>query len=292
MPRDLYEVLGVSKNASAEEITKAYRKLSAKLHPDRNPGDKDAEAKFKEVQNAYEVLNDAEKRKKYDLYGEAAANGFPGGAGGFPGAGHVDPRMAEELFKTFFGNAGGVNVEDLFGAGSGRRQRRSQQAQEIESEVTIPFETAVLGGSISINVGGRTIDVKVPPGIDSGKKLRVPASATGTANVLLKVQVAEHPYFERHGNDIHLEVPVSISEALLGTKVEVPTVSGDRLTVKIPPGTSSGARIRLKGKGVRDGDQYLVIKIVAGPVNDQVRQLAEQLRQQQAFDPRLSVPWR
>lgn len=311
MPRDHYEVLGVSKSASEDEIKKAYRKLAGKYHPDRNPGDKDAEAKFKEASAAYEVLSDKEKRQKYDTFGHAGENfqgGFPGGGGGFPGGFHaggqqVDPAMAEELFRNLFGGVGspggaGGGFEDMFGGGGPKRGRGGKRARsapppDIESEVTVPFDTAATGGKVTIAVGGREIDVRIPAGITDGKRLRVPASATGTADVYLRVKVDPHPYFTRDGNDVLLEVPVGIAEAVLGTKVEVPTIDGSRLTVKIPPGASGGSRIRLRGKGINGGDQYLIVKVIAvAPADERSRELIEEFARLNPQDPRAKVLWK
>jgi len=157
----------------------------------------------------------------------------------------------------------------------------------------VPFDVAAHGGTVSINVSGRTIDVKVPAGIEDGKKLRVPASATGSADVYLRVRIAPHPYFKRDGNDITLEVPITVAEAVLGAKVEVPTPDGARLTVKVPPGTSSGSRIRLRGKGLSGGDEYLVIKVVApAAADDRSRELMEEFAKLNPHDPRANVPWK
>ncbi len=310
MPRDPYEVLGVSRTATQEEIQKAYRKLSKKYHPDRNPGDKQAENAYKEVQEAYEILSDPQKRAAYDRYGFAGPppGGFPGGFGGAEQV-HLDPEMAEELFRHFMGGFGSRrsgfggfpfdNLEDLFGAATARgrrptsRVRATPSVEPIESEIRVPFLTAANGGTVTIRIGGREIEVKVPPGIEEGKKLRVPAEATGGPDVLLKVHIEPHPYFRREGNDILLDVPITIAEAVLGTRVEVPTIRGERLEVKVPPGTSSGTRLRLRGKGIAGGDQYLVFKIVVPPgeVDAKSRELISEFAQRNPYQPRAYVPW-
>jgi DnaJ-class molecular chaperone len=307
MPRDPYDVLGVPKSASADDIQKAYRKLSKKYHPDRNPGDKQADATYKEVQAAYEVLSDPQKKANYDRFGHAGPPGagpFPGG--GFPGAGFggggaaVDPKAAEELFQTLFagggpGGAAGFDLGELFGGGRrGKGRSRPRRADPVESDITVPFDVAARGGAVAIEVGGRRIEVKVPAGIDTGKKLRVPPEATGGPEVLLKVAVAPHPYFRRDGNDLLLDVPISLPEAVLGGKVEVPTLDGARLEVKVPPGTSSGAKLRLRGKGIAGGDQYLVFKVVVPPgaVDAESRELVEEFAARNPQSPRANVPWR
>jgi curved DNA-binding protein len=311
MPRDPYDVLGVSKSASPEEIQKAYRKLSKKYHPDRNPGDKQADATYKDVQAAYEILSDPKKREAFDRFGFAGppqggfpGGGFPGGVNFSPGGSvNVDPEVAEELFKNLFGGGfgGGAGSEgpdlgDLFSGGRRRTRSRATRrpAEAVESEVTVPFEVAAKGGSVGIQIDGRHIDVRVPAGIEEGKKLRVPAAATGSADVLLRVKIAPHPYFRREGNDLYLDVPISVSEAVLGGKVEVPTLDGTRLEVKVPPGTSGGAKLRLRGKGVGGGDQYLVFKVVVPPgkVDEKSRELIEEFAKRNPQNPRANVPWR
>ncbi|HEY2784579.1 MAG TPA: DnaJ C-terminal domain-containing protein [Fimbriiglobus sp.] len=298
MPRDLYEVLGVTKNSSADEVKKAYRKLAQKYHPDRNPGDKDAEAKFKEVSTAYEVLSDADKRSKYDRFGHAGPSmgGFTGE--GFPGGGPtMDTQAAEELFRNLFGGGGGeVSFEDLLGGGRRGRtrggSRRPRVPEPLDAEVTVPFDVAAKGGSVSIAVGNREISVKIPPGFEDGKKLRVPASATGGPDVHLKVRVAPHPYFQRTGNDVTLEVPVGVAEAVLGGTIEIPTPDGERAHVKVPPGTSGGSRLRLRGKGMSGGDLYLLFKIVTPTkLSDAARDLMQKFAQAAPYDPRANVPW-
>lgn len=292
MAKDFYEILGVPRNASADEIKTAYRKLAGKYHPDRNPGNKEAEAKFKELASAYDVLSDAEQKAKYDRFGEVG-----GGSGGFPG-GNVNQADADEIFRTVFGGgAGGADGFDLGGMFGGaqrsRRQRTRQPQPDVETEIDVPFETAARGGTISISVGGRTIDVKIPAGIDTGKKLRVPASATGATDVYLKVKIAEHEYFRRDGADVLLDVPISVPEAILGGKVDVPTVDGSTLTVKILAGTSSGARLRLRGKGINGGDQYLVFKIVVPAKPDErTQELMTEFAERNPLDVRQSAAWR
>ncbi|HEY1190518.1 MAG TPA: J domain-containing protein [Gemmata sp.] len=314
MPRDPYEVLGVSKSATAEEINKAHRKLSKKYHPDRNPGDKQADANYKEVQSAHDILGDPAKKEQYDRYGFAGTQsgfpgggGFPGGAGGFGGgfpggAGgpQLDPEAAQRLFDLFgggMGGAGGPDLGDLFGGG--RRKSRPKgrpRAEPIESEVTVPFDVAANGGSVALEIGGRRIDVKVPGGIEEGKKLRVPADATGGQEVLLKVKIAPHPFFRREGNDLYLDVPLALPEAILGAKVDVPTLDGSKLalvTVTVPPGTSSGRKLRLRGKGIGGGDQYLVFKVEVPPgqVDEKSRELIDEFAKRNPQAPRAGAPW-
>ncbi|VTR99015.1 molecular chaperone : Heat shock protein DnaJ-like protein OS=Planctomyces maris DSM 8797 GN=PM8797T_24486 PE=4 SV=1: DnaJ: CTDII [Gemmata massiliana] len=310
MPRDPYEVLGVSKSATPDEINKAYRKLSKKYHPDRNPGDKQADASYKEVQAAHDILGDANKKSQYDQFGFAgpqsgfSGGGFPGGGfpgGGFPGAGGgaMDPEAAQRLFDMFgggMGGQGGPDLSDIFGGGKRKTRTRSRHAEPIESEVTVPFDVAANGGSVALEVGGRRIDVKVPAGIEEGKRLRVPADATGGPEVLLKVKIAPHPFFRREGNDLYLDVPLTVVEAVLGAKVDVPTLDGSKLallTVTVPPGTSSGRKLRLRGKGVSGGDQYLVFKVEvpSGKVDDKSRELIEEFAKLNPQNLRTEAPW-
>jgi DnaJ-class molecular chaperone len=306
MAGDYYETLGVSRKASEDEIKNAYRKLARQYHPDRNPGDKQAEAKFKEIQEAYDVIGDKAKRGQYDRFGAAGPHrGFQGaGPGGFnfnfggPGAGgfqQMDPAQAADLFRQFFGGGGGpADMESMFGAGArgrtGTRRRRPAEPQEVESEVSIPFLVSATGGSINLQIDGRELSVKIPPGVEDGQALRLHGQAPGGGDLRLKLRIQEHPYFRREGRNIVLEVPISVAEAMLGGQVEVPTLAGPRLTVKIPPGTSSGTRLRLRGRGIVDGDQLVQIKVVVPAAKDaRSKELATELGRLHPEDPRAGL---
>ncbi|HEX3152483.1 MAG TPA: DnaJ C-terminal domain-containing protein [Gemmataceae bacterium] len=307
MPRDHYEVLGVSKSASADEIAKAYKKLARQHHPDRNPGDKQAESRFKEIQNAYDTLSDPKKKGIYDQFGTdvppgAAGGGFPGGFQ-FPGGGggqQIDPEMAQEVFRRMFGGGGGGGgFEDLFGGGGNRgrgrgRGRPQPSAETVDVEAHVPFLTAAMGGTIGLRVGDRDIDVRVPAGFEDGKKLRVAGQGEYGEDIVVTVRIAPHPYFRREGKDILIDVPISIPEAVVGGKVEVPTVAGKRVTVKVPPGTSSGSRVRLPGMGIGGGDQYLVMKVVVpkGKPDDRTKEIMDEYAKLHPDDVRIDVPWR
>jgi DnaJ-class molecular chaperone len=307
MPRDPYEVLGVARTASDDDIKKAYRKLARQFHPDRNPGDKQAEAKFKEVQEAYDLLSDKDKRAQYDQFGFTAGPGQGGPGGpfrwqGFEGQ-NINPEDLNDILRQFGmggmggmggrGGMGGIDPEELFGGARPRgRGRRQRPAEAVESEITVPFLTAARGGTVQLSVDGRQIDVKIPPGFEDGKKLRLAGQAPGGGDLLLAVRVEPHAYFKREGNDVVLEVPISIPEAVLGGKVDVPTVDGSTLTVKVPPGTSTGSRLRLRGKGVAGGDQYLSFKIMGAPAaNERSRELIEEFARLNPQNPRAGLGW-
>ncbi len=288
---DFYQVLGVGKNASEDEIKKSYRKLAREYHPDRKPDDKQAAEKFKQIQQAYDVLGDAEKRKKYDMYG-AGFEGMGGGNYGHPGSGPID---LEQIFGG--GGAGGVDFGDLFGGGfggGGQRRTRPRKGRDIQSEITIPFHLAAEGGKYELSIhrgsGRETLTATIPEGIHQGATIRLAGqgepSMTGgpPGDLLVKVKIAPHPYFKRDGANILLEVPITITEAILGAKIDVPTLSAGEVTVTVPPGTSSGAKLRLRGKGVLDkktkqkGDQLITIKVtVPKTISEEAKKLAEQL---------------
>lgn len=264
-----YTVLGVAKSASIDEIKKAYRKLARDTHPDLNPGDKVAEARFKEVSVAYDVLSDEDKRRDYDEFGDAVFNaGFDSdrarahgarfGGGGFGG--------------SPFGGAGGgfdfSNLDDLmrqFGGGGGRGPGSMRQpGRDLEASMTLGFMEAIRGGERGLSVARprangsvrtESIQVRIPPGVSDGGKLRIPrkgGEGTGgspAGDLWIQVRVEPHPVFRLKGRDLEFDLPITLSEALLGARVEVPTPDG-RATLTIPPGTNSHARLRLKGRGV------------------------------------------
>lgn len=308
MAKDYYETLGVSKSASADEIKKAYRKLSRQYHPDVKPGDKAAEAKFKEVQQAYDVVGDADKRKKYDQFGPAFDQaGGPGGGfnwQGGPGGG------AQFDFADLFGQ-GGIDLGDIFGGGAFGRggpkgRGRSRKGQDVQATIQVPFTVAAQGGehAVTMTVGDRSerLTVKIPAGVDNGSVIRLggqgqPGVGSGAAgDLLVTIQVAPHPYFRREGNNLLVDIPVTITEAALGAKVDVPTLSDGIVSMSIPAGSASGMKLRLRGKGVVDlktkerGDQYAVLKIVTPKQLDEASQeLLRKFAEKNPQDPRAGL---
>jgi curved DNA-binding protein len=297
MAKDYYDVLGVGKTASADEIKKAYRKLALKYHPDRNPGDTKAEARFKEITEAYAVLSDADKRKQYDQFGAA---GF-------------EQRFSQEdiyrnfdvgdMFRDF-----GFNTDDifshLFGGGQFRGQSpfgrqgsfRAARGQDYLLNLTIPFHTAILGGQqrIEFRRDGQLeqLQVRIPAGVEPGQKLRISGKGGASPNggpagdLLIEVGVEGDSRFRREGKDLLVTVTIPFSTACLGGKAEVPTLTGSK-TVKIPAGISSGGRIRLKGFGVpasggrAAGDLYAVVAVaVPARLTANQRELLEKLREE------------
>ena len=302
--RDYYEILGISRTASEAEIKRAYRRLAREYHPDVNEAP-DAAAKFSQVGEAYEVLGDKEKRKMYDYMGHAGV-----GAGGPAGPGGRQQWSAQGVdFASIFGKMGGVGVEDIFGGGAqrGRRLRRRRRGEDLEYALSLDFLQAVGGVTTSIDVQRPTesgdftserIEVKIPAGVDDGSRVRVrdkggPGIGGGPAgDLFIVVQVHAHPYFVRDGLDVYVDLPISVTEALLGAKIEIPTLDGPA-TLAVPAGTSSGMKLRLKGKGVANprtskrGNHYAVVKIVAPKsISPAGRKLAEQLAESESFNPR------
>ena len=290
--RDFYDVLGVPRSASDEEVKKAYRKLAMKYHPDRNKGQTDGEARFKEAKEAYEILSDKEKRAAYDRFGHAGVDPSMAAAAGAGGAGGFD---FGEMFRH--ARAGGESgdsgsetfhfegdPEELFGGlfGGMRGARRSstprpRKGADIGYRMTVSLEQAAHGFDTHITVPGddgenRTLEVKIPAGIRDGQKVRVvgrghPGQNGGPAgDVLVEIQLEPHPRFEREGDDLVTRSTISQPVAALGGEIEVPTLDG-RVTMTIPPGTQPGRRFRLRGKGVKGmksgefGDLYVQVQV-------------------------------
>ena len=299
--RDYYEVLGVSKGASDADIKKAYRRLARKLHPDVNPGDKAAQKRFQEVQEAYEVLKDEEKRRAYDRFGQAGPGFDPRAAAGSPGGPGFSGGVPFEGFHFESGDLG-----DLFGNlfGGGRRAAAGPQpGEDLRGQIEVPFRDAVLGGTASLSLRrekecptcggtgrvGKTVcstcrgegvvveservRIKIPEGTLDGGTIRVPGKGTPgfrggpVGDLYVSVRVTPHPYFERHGNDIHGVVPITIKEAYAGAEIDVPTIHGT-VRARIPAGTQGRQRFRLRGKGVRDprtgatGDHLYTVRVM------------------------------
>ena len=322
--KDYYEVLGVKKTSTEDEIKKAYRKLAMKHHPDRNPGNKQAEERFKDINEAYAVLSDKKKRAQYDQFGpsgfsqrysqEDIFRGFDisdlfkdlgfsqndvfsrifGGAGG----GGRRAKTQHGGFGDLFGQRGGQNYDfgDSYPGGYPDQETGMGKGQDVEMEMPLTFQEAAAGGEkkIRFNRGNRIeeVTVKIPAGIESGKKLRLSGKGGDgmrgmpAGDLYLKVNVAEHPTFKRDGSDITVEKEIRLSEALLGTTTEVPTLEGPK-HIKIPAGTQSHSRIRLKGFGLPrlqgggKGDEFVRI-IVKTPktLSEKQKRLVEELKKE------------
>jgi molecular chaperone DnaJ len=373
--QDYYELLGVPRKATAKDIRNSFRKLARKYHPDLNPGDKSAEEKFKQLQEAYDVLSDSKKRQMYDQYGFYSDNMPPGGPGAGPGRDGEAPDVNFDFGGYDFGGGagtagGGASFRDLFSQffsgsrGSAGMEPEHEPGGDLEYQIEIDFWDAVRGavkklsitrldtcetchgtgavglpqtcptchgtgtiqqqaGKMKFNVpctrcggtgklrtvcktcGGEgrvrrteTIDVRIPAGVANGARVRVPGKGnSGTmgappGDLYLRVIVKPHEFFERRGNDLYTKIPVTVSEATLGAKIEVPTIDG-RSLVRIPPGTNSGKTLRLKEKGVPSarngarGDQYVEIQVVVPPPTDErVRNLMKELETVAPGDPR------
>lgn len=294
MARDYYDVLGVARTATADEIKKAYRRLARKFHPDVNKA-KDAEQKFKEINEAYDVLSDKDKRAAYDQFGHAGV-GMGGGApgrGGRPGPGGTYGPYGPGGARTYtwMNEEGGVgfNLEDLLGEmlGGGRRRaararREPEKGRDVEHPVNLSFEEAVWGTKLRVQLQKpdergkmvtETIEIKIPPGVAEGSRVRVrgkgdPGMGGGPpGDLYIVTHIKEHPYYRREDGDIYIDLPLTVGEAVRGAKVTIPTIDGPTV-LSVPPGTSSGQKLRLRGKGAPDlktqkrGDQYVEVKIV------------------------------
>jgi DnaJ-class molecular chaperone len=298
--RDPYDVLGVQKTDTESAIRTAYRKLAKKHHPDLNPGKPEAAERFKEISAAYGILSDAEKRARYDR-GEidAAGNEVPpqrpfyrdygDAAGRQRYQADVSPEDLDSIFAHSFGDSG-------FFAHGARGQRFSARGADAHYTLTVGFLDAANGTTRRITLPeGRTLDVRIPAGVHDGHVLRLkgqgmPGLGGGPAgDALVEIAVAPHPLFRREGDDIVIELPVTIQEAVLGASLEVPTIKG-KVRLTVPPSSGSGTRLRLRGRGIRHGHQYVQLHIVLPPGEEP--ELSEFLRSwkpKRAFDPRAGL---
>lgn len=293
MAKDFYKVLGVPKGASKDEIRKAFKKLARQYHPDVNPGDKKAEDKFKEISEAYDVLSDEKKRKKYDTYGSADFDGFGGGPGRSSRSYYssYNPYESSNKYSTQFefGDLGDI-FGDIFGAGAGAQagthqsrrsagfnpayeQNSARKGRDLSFTIDLDLNEAVAGCEKKIRLpNGTTFKVKIPEGVESGSKVRLsgkgePGYNGGPAGDLFIIpQIKEHEYFKREGDDLYLHLPISVVEALKGAKIKVPTLDG-AVNMKIPAQAQSGQKLRLKEKGVpniktkKRGDLYIILEV-------------------------------
>jgi curved DNA-binding protein len=306
--KDYYKILGVSKTADAKEIKRAYRRLARELHPDVNPGDAKAEERFKEVNEAYEVLSDPEKRSKYDRFGASwqqyqRMGGDPSGfdwsqwaRGGAPGGTRVE--FSGDLGDLFGGDAGGFSdfFSALFGdmglrsGGFGRRSRGGMRGRDLEQPVQVTLEEVIHGTRRLLEKDGRRLEVKIPRGVKTGARIRIAGEGTPgsvgrpAGDLYLKVTVAPHAVFTREGDDLRREINLDLYTAILGGEVRVDTLDG-HVTLKVPPETQSGRTFRLRGKGMpklrqadRRGDLYVKVRVsLPQKLNEREKQLFREL---------------
>ncbi|MBO3143491.1 DnaJ C-terminal domain-containing protein [Dermatophilus congolensis] len=324
LDKDFYAVLGVKPGADDKEIKKQYRKMAREYHPDTHKNDPVAEAKFKEIGEAYAVLSDAEQRRQYDAI-RAMGGGGPrftaGGPGGMPGGG----AGFDDLLGGLFGNAGGFggarrtagaapNLEDLLGMfgqqgsgagnmGFGTAGTRPPKGRDVHATATLSFKQAVNGDTVVVNgVSGKPITARIPAGVKDGATIRLrgkgessPMAGGEAGDILLKVTVKPHPVFRLEGNDLVVDVPVTFAEAALGATISVPTLGGNPVKLKLPAGTPSGRSLRVRGRGVpakgTPGDLRARIQVtVPQRLTDEARAAIEALRAQESdFDPRAEL---
>lgn len=305
--KDPYHILGVSRGADADEIKRAYRKLAKQHHPDRNPGNPQAAEKFKEVQAAYEVLGDTQRRQQYDQFGAGGPR---------PDFHHWDSHAAHrhrpDMGGFDFGNVGDLSsiFEQFFGGGGGRgrpaQAARAAPGADLEHGVQVSFEEALAGTQREVVLsspdgGTERISFRVPAGVTDGQRIRVRGKGHlgqgGRGDLLITCRVAPHRFFRREGDDLYLDAPLTILEATLGAKITVPTLTGSA-SVSIPGGTGSGAKLRLRGHGVpaKDGDNagdlFVVLKIQPPKeLTPEAREMLESLQDQLDDDPRQNLDW-
>ena len=289
---DLYQRLGIKRGASEAEVKKAYRSLAKQLHPDRNQDNPKAAERFNQVTQAYDILSDKDKRARYDRgeldeEGNPKFGGFGGGGGAGFGGGGARPRGAPEGFGGAFDDAATADLSDLFeglfsgsrrgqASGFGNRGRAPQKGGDIAYRLKVPFlDAATLSPQRVTLAGGKTIDVKLPNGVEEGSKIRLAGQGQpgpgGKGDAIIAIEIAAHPFFTREGKDIRLSLPISLTEAVLGAKIKVPTPEG-AVMLTVPKGASSGKVLRLKGRGFTDkagkrGDLMVTLAIDI-PAND------------------------
>lgn len=284
--KDFYKILGVTKGVSEAELKKTYRKLSRQFHPDTNPGDAKAEARFKEISEAYSVLSDKDQRAEYDqmrAMGPGARAGFGGGqGGGFPGGfqgGNFGGAGFEDVFANLFGGGGGG-----FGG-----PRGPQRGQDLTTTQTLDFIDGVKGTTIklSLRAGAEPTSIKIPAGVSDGQKIKIAGKGNPSPNggpagdLIITVTVKPHPVFTRDGNNIRVVVPITFAEAVLGATIQVPTLGGDPVKLKVAPGTPNGRVLRVKGRGVvtakAEGDLLATVEIaVPSHVSDKAKKALEE----------------
>ncbi len=296
--KDFYKVLGVAKDVSDAELKKVYRKLARQYHPDSNPGDAAAEARFKEISEAYSVLSDPAQRKEYDAVramgggarftggagGAGFPGGFPGGAGGF-----------EDVFANLFGSAGGRGGNP-FGGGFG-----PQRGQDLSMTTTLNFIDGVKGTTIKVKLGNKDVSVNIPAGVTDGQKIKLRGKGQASPNggeagdLIITCNIKPHPVFTREGNNIRVTVPVTIAEAVLGATILVPTLGGEPVKLKVAPGTPNGRVLRVKGRGVEtaktSGDLLATVEIaVPSHVSDKAKKALEEFNAELPDeDPRADI---
>ena len=302
MSDDPYKILGVARDASQEDIRKAYRKLAKELHPDLHPGEKDAETRFKQVSAAYNLLKDPEQRARYDR-GEIDATGAER-----PDQRFYRPYAEADETGRYTSAAGFGDFEDLsdlfsglFTRGGAGQRVYDAKGRDLRYRLEVDFLDAVNGAKRRITLpGGTALDLTVPPGTADGSVLRLngkggPGMGNGPrGDALIEIGVKPHPFFRREGNDIVMDLPVSLDEAVLGAKVEVPTVSG-RVAMTVPRGASTGTVLRLRGKGVKPeraaaGDQRVILKVVLpGRIDPELESFMAEWRERHKYDPRANL---
>ena len=286
MKKDLYNILGVTKNASENEIKSAYRKLARKYHPDLNKDNNNAAEKFKEISCAYDILGDKEKRKKYDnneIDSDGKPTGF--GANGFSGRNPFENGNYHSYGSNPFEGGASFDFSDIFGSDifskfssrssnnpfgggfSNAGYSKPRKGNDINYTMKVDFLTAVNGDKKTVNLNGKNINVSIPKGSVDGQTLRLKGlgeqSYNGGANgdVLITLNVEKHPYFSLDNNTILMDLPITLKEAILGAKITVPTISG-KVSLNIPPYASTGDKLRLKGKGINNGDQIIILNVI------------------------------